>query len=263
MTKFNKLLLVAVLASPLLLGAVKSFYTDIDIKGRLLTSGVERIDGSGNLLNINKLVRLPSNQQTLTSASNTISANAAVVQVAPNGPTLTASKSTNNTKTSLNSVSGATAGDYPLRMTTSNETPPAVRFYWNGTICSACPYNGWPSSQQISINSGGLAGTLTFTVDNTGPGPNIDSTDTVTVAESSADLTLTSTPTITDGSDGEEVIILNTGSNNLTLNDQGTPSSNLRLVSATIVLGPRDSVRLLFSSSVGDWVQVAPLVNVL
>lgn len=85
----------------------------------------------------------------------------------------------------------------------------------------------------------------------------------VQVSPSSA-LTLTSTPTIGNGRDGQQMVVLNVGSNNVTLQDQGTlASSNLRLVATTITLAPRQSVTLLYSSTIGDWVQISPVVAVL
>lgn len=68
-------------------------------------------------------------------------------------------------------------------------------------------------------------------------------------------LTLTSTPTIANGADGEVVRIVNVGSQNIVLQDQGTlASSNLRLASSTVTLAPRQSLDLVYLSAVGDWV---------
>jgi hypothetical protein len=76
--------------------------------------------------------------------------------------------------------------------------------------------------------------------------------------------TLTSAPTISDGQDGEMVTIFNGSAQNVVIQDQGTlASSNLRLTATTLTLGTRDSVTLMYSSTVGDWIQVATLVNVL
>ena len=77
-------------------------------------------------------------------------------------------------------------------------------------------------------------------------------------------LTLASAPTLSDGVDGQLLRILNVGANALTLQDQGTlASSNLRLTAATVTLAPRQSIELMYSSTIGDWVQVSPLVAVL
>jgi hypothetical protein len=77
-------------------------------------------------------------------------------------------------------------------------------------------------------------------------------------------LTLTSAPTIADGQNGQIVELVNVGAQDIVLQDQGTlPSSNLRLTAASITLTPRDSVRLRYNATVGDWVQSGPLVNVL
>ncbi|HEY6014590.1 MAG TPA: hypothetical protein VIU37_11295, partial [Candidatus Limnocylindrales bacterium] len=64
--------------------------------------------------------------------------------------------------------------------------------------------------------------------------------------------------------DGQMLLIVNVGANNITLQDQGTlAGSNLRLTAAGVTLGPRDSVKLMYSSTVGDWIQVGNLVSVL
>lgn len=82
-------------------------------------------------------------------------------------------------------------------------------------------------------------------------------------------ITLTSTPTIADGSNGEVIRIINTGTQNVVLQDQGTlPSSNLRLTAASITLGPLDSIELTFLLTTGgvtlnDWVQTGVVVNVV
>jgi hypothetical protein len=76
--------------------------------------------------------------------------------------------------------------------------------------------------------------------------------------------TLTAAPTIADGQDGQILIIVNVDTvDTITLQDQGTlAGSNLRLAANTIPLGPCDSIILLYSATVGDWVQVGQ-VNVL
>lgn len=70
--------------------------------------------------------------------------------------------------------------------------------------------------------------------------------------------TLTSAPTIADGVDGQELIVLNVDTTDtITIQDQGTlANSNLRLGATTRALQPRDSIRLIYSSTIGDWVEV-------
>lgn len=81
---------------------------------------------------------------------------------------------------------------------------------------------------------------------------------------SNAPYTMSSTPTIEDGLDGEEVMLFNAGSNNITLQDEtGLAGSNLKLDSATIALTPRDSIRLIFRSSIGYWVQQGSVSSIL
>ncbi len=86
----------------------------------------------------------------------------------------------------------------------------------------------------------------------------------IDITVSGGPFTMTSAPTVVDGVDGQELTIINVNGNAITLSDQGTlANSNLRLTAATIALSARDSLKLRYSSTVGDWVQVTPLVNVI
>jgi hypothetical protein len=78
-----------------------------------------------------------------------------------------------------------------------------------------------------------------------------------TVAVSAATvMTLNSAPTIADGSNGQVCVIVNTGSSPLTLQDQDRlASSNLQLSAPSVTIAPKSSVRLMFSSAIGDWIQ--------
>jgi len=78
-------------------------------------------------------------------------------------------------------------------------------------------------------------------------------------------ITLTSAPTIANGENGQEVELISVSSaQNIVLQDQGTlASSNLRMVAAATTLGPRDSVKLRYNATIGDWVQSGPVVNVI
>lgn len=74
-----------------------------------------------------------------------------------------------------------------------------------------------------------------------------------------ASYTLTSTPTIADGFDQQEIVLINVdaGADVITLQDQGgLAGSNLRLSAATIALAPRDSIILRYNATIGDWIQV-------
>ncbi len=76
-------------------------------------------------------------------------------------------------------------------------------------------------------------------------------------------LTITAAPTIADGVNGQILYVFNGSANNVVIQDQGTlASSNLRLSATTITLGTRDSITLMYSSTVGDWIQIGQ-VNVL
>lgn len=87
---------------------------------------------------------------------------------------------------------------------------------------------------------------------------------TVVQINSAGAVTITAAPTIANGQDGQILIIVNVDSADaITIQDQGTlASSNLRLSAATIALGPRDSITLMYSSSIGDWIQIGQ-VNVI
>jgi hypothetical protein len=77
-------------------------------------------------------------------------------------------------------------------------------------------------------------------------------------------VTTTAAPTIADGTDGQVLTALNVGTGTWTIKDQGTlASSNLRLTGASVAIAPRNSIKLIYSATVGDWVQVGPLVAVI
>jgi hypothetical protein len=74
--------------------------------------------------------------------------------------------------------------------------------------------------------------------------------------------TMTSTPTIEAGIDGQRIRLIQTGSNTVTLQDDGTLSGSTLFLSAnTIALGPYDSIDFEYVSGKG-WIQVGQ-TNVL
>jgi hypothetical protein len=74
---------------------------------------------------------------------------------------------------------------------------------------------------------------------------------------------MTAVPTIADGVDGQVLIVVNTGANTFQLQDDSSLSgSNLRLSAAKVSLGTRDSIMLMYSASIGDWIQIGQ-TNVL
>ncbi|MBU6231816.1 hypothetical protein KGP36_04045 [Patescibacteria group bacterium] len=84
------------------------------------------------------------------------------------------------------SISGGTAGNsYTLQVA---GFPNAGTISWNGVASAGSPYNGWPTSTQITINGGAGAGTITFTTENTGPGPNTYN-DTILINSGSSSVT--------------------------------------------------------------------------
>jgi hypothetical protein len=114
----------------------------------------------------------------------------------------------------------------------------------NAGIRNAAPYIATPSSAQ---NITAVSATISANAQ-------------VVQLTANGSYTLTSAPTIANGQDGQIVTIINvdSGSDVITIQDQGTlASSNLRLVGTSCALGPRDSIMLMYSSTVGDWVEIA------
>lgn len=73
---------------------------------------------------------------------------------------------------------------------------------------------------------------------------------------SGGNLTLTSAPTIASGHNGDLIEIVNVGSNNVVVQDQGSlANSNLRLAAASRTIAPRQSLLLRFSSDIGNWLE--------
>lgn len=86
----------------------------------------------------------------------------------------------------------------------------------------------------------------------------IAATAPVMTLHSGSDLTLTSTPTVPTGLDGQEVVLLNTGTHNITLQDSGTlTGSDLALSVAALTLHPLESVTLRYSVAATVWVATA------
>jgi hypothetical protein len=77
-------------------------------------------------------------------------------------------------------------------------------------------------------------------------------------------ITTTAAPTVADGSDGQVLILMNVGTGSWVIKDQGTlTSSNLRLMATSITIAPRQSIELMYSATVGDWVQTGALCTVI
>jgi hypothetical protein len=71
--------------------------------------------------------------------------------------------------------------------------------------------------------------------------------------------TMTSAPTIADGTDGQILTLVNVGTGDIVIRDQGTlANSNLRLLSGgtTYTMSTRDNITFVFSSTIGDWVEL-------
>jgi hypothetical protein len=77
-------------------------------------------------------------------------------------------------------------------------------------------------------------------------------------------VTVSNNPTIGDGQDGQFCIIVNVDSaDTITLRDEAVSAgSNLRLpTAANLALGPRDNITLLYSSALGDWINIGVANN--
>jgi hypothetical protein len=77
---------------------------------------------------------------------------------------------------------------------------------------------------------------------------------------SGGSVTLTSTPTIADGVDGQFLTLFNSSANNVVLTHGA--ANNLRLDGGTNkTLAQRASIELMFSTTLGDWIQTRPVVS--
>ena len=77
-------------------------------------------------------------------------------------------------------------------------------------------------------------------------------------------VTDSNTPTVGDGSDGQVCIIVNVDSaDTITLKDEAvTAGTNLRLPShVNYAMAPRDTLTILYSSALGDWITIASSHN--
>jgi hypothetical protein len=77
-------------------------------------------------------------------------------------------------------------------------------------------------------------------------------------------VTSTAAPTIADGTNGQMITVMNVGTGTWTISDQGTlASSNLRLMTTTIAIAPRQSIQMVYSATIADWVQIGALTTVI
>lgn len=121
------------------------------------------------------------------------------------------------------------------------------------------------ATTNIGIRNASTLVNTPSTVQTIAAGTAIVADATIVQIQSTGSVTVTAAPTIANGQDGQELTIVNVDSaDTITLQDQGTlASSNLRLVATTIALAPRQSVKLIYSSTVGDWIQAGPVVAVI
>ncbi len=112
-----------------------------------------------------------------------------------------------------------------------------------GSFIGTGKFIGTPTVDTISAAGSTIGITsLVRTLNNTSGGP----------------LLLSSTPIIANGTNGQILILLNVSAQNIALRDHGIlPNSNLRLGASTRTLGQRDTLTLMFNTSIGDWVEIA------
>lgn len=152
------------------------------------------------------------------------------------------------------------AGYTATTMSTVYARNPSVS---GGTITNNIAIDIAPMTSGSTINAG--IRNASATINTPGTAQNITAaSQAITIASTvkqltaNASYTLTSAPTIANGQDGQVVTIVNVDTTDtITLQDQGTlAGSNLRLSASSIALGPRDSIQLMYSSTIGDWVQI-------
>lgn len=146
-------------------------------------------------------------------------------------------------------IAGLCAGGTYRAYVDANGLVANNNFAVNGLATIAAQLCTTPSVMTLAAAGTAIVATALVELDNTSGGS----------------LTLTSAPTIANGTvDGQLCILRNRSAQNVVIQDQGTlASSNLRLTATTLTLGQRDVVPLQWSTNLGDWIQIAPLTNVL
>lgn len=87
---------------------------------------------------------------------------------------------------------------------------------------------------------------------------------TIQVAGQNGAVTLTSVPNITDGFDGERLLIIGTSNvNTVTFQDASAlVGSGLQLAGgASVTLGAGDTLSLIYSETIGEWLQISAANN--
>lgn len=105
-------------------------------------------------------------------------------------------------------------------------------------------YNGYevPSATQVIDAAADVVAPNAKTV-------NVDNT-------TAGAITLTSLPTIVDGASGQQLRLVNIGTQNIVLRDETIAAgSNLYLGGANYTLIPKTAIKLVFSAAAGGWVK--------
>jgi hypothetical protein len=157
--------------------------------------------------------------------------------------------------TPVNGTSGSFAGTFAQPGVQCTDTTNGVLWVNNGTLAS--PQWGRVGSSLNFVNAPSTAQVMVAAT-------TLLANARVVQVSTGSNITSTAAPTIADGVDGQMLTIINVGSFNYVISDQGTlASSNLRLTATTVTLAPRQSVELMYNATVGDWVQVRTLCAVV
>ena len=175
------------------------------------------------------------------------------------------------TYTASGAVSSGTAAGMYVNVSSTTASVPAVQITNAGTGNSFVVEDQASDATPFTIGSAGdvtIGGSLIMTPSTA---QNITAaTDTilanagVIILNPSGGPTMTSTPTIADGTDGQIVTLINVSTTSqITLQDQKSiAGTNLRLSAASVALSFYDTITLVFSSTIGDWVQISRSDNV-
>lgn len=164
-----------------------------------------------------------------------------------------------------NGIDAVTKGvtDYNYVFLREDVTAGATRGYNSNIIGYGVSGAQWDIDRQDNIKRAIVPG-IWQSIDAASDAIVIDSEMVLPYNDTAGSITLTSTPTIASGANGQICKIMNIGTQNIVLQDQGTlAGSNLRLTANTITLTPRDSIELIYLTDFGDWMQIGNVVNVL
>jgi hypothetical protein len=210
--------------------------------------------GSG----LNKMMYYAATTGTATSATlGTIAAEAETAYARyagrTGGTTLYGGTAAGDDLTLQATSNSATSGDVNIAGSLINVdalsmTFDALGFTFTGAMTVAG--NLALSGRNIHTETVATITAVSDTIPITNPTVRLDNT-------SGSSKTLTSAPTVATGSNNQRLFIYNGSAQDVVLQDQGTlASSNLRLTTTTVTLSTRDSIELMYSTTIGDWIEI-------